>query len=154
MKTWIAVVDATRARLFHFERTVDASGAREELVERVDLVDPARRRRPAELFSDAPGSNRGARFQYGLDDHRGAHVAAIDAEFARLVAAEIGRVRGSEALILCASPKMMGRLRAAGVETDSELVRDLVKLTPSELRHELADRGFLPHADRVLRARV
>jgi protein required for attachment to host cells len=144
MQTLIAVVDATRARLFRFERTIEPSGPREDMVEEVDLIDPARRHPPAELFSDTPGVNRAGGVQFGVGDHRDKHLRAIDAAFARSIAAEIARLRKERSLVLCASPRMMGELRAAGVHGDAELVRDLVKLTPSELRTELGDRGLLP----------
>jgi protein required for attachment to host cells len=144
MQTLIAVVDATRARLFRYERTFDAVGSHENIVEEVDLVDPARRLRPSELFSDTPGTNRSGGRQYGVGDHRDEHMKAFDAKFAKTVAAEIARVRGANRLVLCASPNMMGALRAAGVNGDGELVRDLVKLTRSELRDELGKHGLLP----------
>jgi Protein required for attachment to host cells len=82
-RTLIAVVDASRARLFTCERIAPAEGLKEQIIERSDLVNPARRLHPSELFSDPhPGSNRTGGLQYGTDDHRDAHLDEIDAEFA------------------------------------------------------------------------
>ena len=155
----IAIVDATRARLFTFDRTALADGVHEQLVEQRDLVDPARRRRPAELFSDTrPGSSRTGGHQFGFDDHRGASLARMDADFARAVVAEIVellRSSASQRLILCASPRMLGELREVGsaIRRDGlvldELPRDLVKLTASEIRERLAAYGLLPPPHRA-----
>lgn len=150
----IAVVDASRARLFTYERSAEPEGLEEHLTEERDLVHPARRRRPAELFADSrPGSSRTGGRQYAFDDHRDAHVDALDAEFSRAVIDEVvGLLRAAHAqrVILCASPRMLGELREAGrelpregIELD-ELPRDLVKLTPPRLRAYLASHGLLP----------
>ena len=150
----IAVVDASRARLFTYERSSEIEGLKEHLIEERDLVNPARRQRPSQLFSDSrPGSSRTGGLQYAFDDHREAHVEALDAAFSRLVIDELVNVlRGAHAqrVILCASPNMLGELREAGrdlaregVEID-ELDRDLVKLTPPQLRDHLASYGLLP----------
>src|SRR5512143_3490170 len=86
----IAVVDASRARLFTYERSTEVEGLKEELIEERDLVNPARRQRPSELFSESrPGSSRTGGLQYAFDDHREAHVEALDAEFSRLVIDEL-----------------------------------------------------------------
>lgn len=155
----IAIVDATRARLFTFDRTVEPDGVHEQLVERRDLVDPARRRRPAELFSDTrPGSSRTGGRQFGFDDHRDASLERMDRDFARSIVAEIAallRSSASQRLILCASPRMLGELRQVGGEIRrdglvlDELPRDLVKLTASEIREHLASYGLLPPPRRV-----
>lgn len=150
----IAIVDASRARLFTYERTSGESGVHEQFVEQRDLVDPARRKRPSEQFSDTrPGSSRTGDLQYGFDDHRDAHVARMDATFARHVVSEIEdllRSTSTQRLILCASPRMLGELREAGdglrrsnLVVD-ELPRDLVKLTVPKLRDRLASYELLP----------
>jgi protein required for attachment to host cells len=148
----IAVVDASRARLFTFERDAEQGRVDEELTEQRDLVNPARRQRPSELFSESrPGSSRTGGRQYAFDDHRDAHMDALDAEFARMIVAEVtGLVHSAHAdrLIVCASPHMLGELRSAGdLPTDiaiEEMPRDLVKLTPPQLRDQLADYNILP----------
>ncbi len=150
----IAIADATRARVFAFERTADESGVHEELIEQADLVNPARRRRPSELFSDTrPGTSRSGGRQDAFDDHRDAHVDKLDGEFASATAAEIRRiVRDARArrLIVCASPRMLGELRRAhgelrhaGLAVD-EIPKDLVKLSPTQLRDQLESYGVLP----------
>jgi protein required for attachment to host cells len=78
-------------------------------------------------------------------------IAALDAEFARRIVAEVtGLVQSVHAdrLIVCASPHMLGELRSAGdLPTDlaiEEMPRDLVKLTPPQLRDQLAEYNVLP----------
>jgi protein required for attachment to host cells len=150
----IAVVDASRARLFTLERNADGGALREELVEQRDLVNPARRLRPAELYSDTrPGMGRTGGVSYAFDDRRGAHIDELDAEFARTVVDELAaliRSARAQRLILCASPRMLGALRDVGRELRRDMLvidevpRDLVKLAPAELRDQLASYGLLP----------
>jgi protein required for attachment to host cells len=154
----IALVDATRARLFAFERTTEGGATRDELVERTDLVNPQRRRRPSEVFSDTrPGSSRTGHLQYAFDDHRDHHVSQIDEKFARMAMAALRELideHPTQRVVICASPRMLGRLRAAspGLLPDDialdELPRDLVRLAPGEVRAELASRDLLPPAER------
>lgn len=153
-RTCIAVVDASRARLFTYERVSEADGLKEHLIEERDLVNPARRLRPAELFSDnRSGSSRTGNLRYAFDDHRDKHIEALDAEFSRGVIDELVavlRAAHAQRVILCASPHMLGKLREAGRELAKEgvaideLARDLVKLTSSQLREHLASHGLLP----------
>jgi protein required for attachment to host cells len=150
----IAIVDASRARLFTFERVAGVDAPEEQLMEQSDLVNPGRRLRPSELFSDSgPGSSRTSGLQYGLDDHRDAHIDELDTGFARDVIAEIERLlqsSGARRLILCSSPRMLGTLREVGRDLRrdglaiDELPRDLVKLTPPQVRERLASYNLLP----------
>jgi protein required for attachment to host cells len=140
-RTCIAVVDATRARLFTLERTSDAQGLHEELVEQRDLVNPARRRRGSELFTDS----------HFFDDHRDASIDELDIVFARKIMDELTsltREHAAQRIVVCASPKMLGKLRelAAPPLPIEMLDRDLVKLTPTQLREHLAEHGLLPPA--------
>lgn len=141
--TCIAIVDASRARLFTLVRDVEADGVHEQLSEIRSFVNPARRQRPSELFADNGPA----------DDHRAAHIDDMDAGFARDVTSELLDVlRASSAgrLIVCASPRMLGELRSAGPELRrsgleiDEVPRNLTKLTPPELRDQLASYGLLP----------
>lgn len=149
---FIAVVDASRARLFRFERSTDAEGVQDQFSELTDLVNPARRRRPSELFSDTrQGTSRAGGLHFKYDDHRDAHLDQIDAEFARAVAAEVEKhATDRDRIVLCASHRMIGAMRAATVDLRrrhvelEELARDLVKLTPSQLREHLASYRLLP----------
>jgi protein required for attachment to host cells len=156
VKTCIAVIDATRARLFTLEREDGPSGLHEDLRETRDFVNTLRRRTPHEIFTDTrPGTSRMGSRQFGFDDHRDAHVDHIDAEFARSIVDEartVIRDAGARRLVLCASPRMLGILRpllpslsSDGVAID-EVARDLVKLAPARLRHHLASLGALPPA--------
>lgn len=150
----IAVVDASRARLFTYERSSEIEGLKEQLIEERDLVNPARRLRPSQLFSESrPGSSRTSGLQYTFDDHRDAHIDALDAEFSKQVIKElVSLMRGgpTQRVILCASPRMLGALREAGRDLPregaaiDELPRDLVKLTPPQLRENLERHGLLP----------
>jgi protein required for attachment to host cells len=150
----IALVDATRARLFTFERAMEGAEPREELVERADFVNPQRQRRPSELSSDTrPGSSHTGQLQYAFDDRRDHHVSQLDEKFARTAMAALRELideRPTQRVVIGASPRMLGRLRAAapgllpdGIAID-ELPRDLVKLPPADVRVELASRGLLP----------
>lgn len=155
----ILLVDATRARLFTFERTSDGPDTRDELVERTDLVNPQRRRRPSEVFSDTrPGSSRIGHLQYSFDDHREQHIAQIDEKFARLAMAALRELideATTQRVVICASPRMLGRVRSVtpGLIPDDvaldEIPRDLVKLTPAEVRSELVSRHLLPRGARA-----
>jgi protein required for attachment to host cells len=149
----IAVVDASRARLFTFERSADPGGLRENLVEQQDLVEPSRRLRDSEVLSETrSGLARTGSLQYGLDDGRDARMDLLEAGFARAVvheACKLLRVANAQRLILCASPSMLGELRRVRTELPEdvavdEVPRNLVALAPSELRERLASYAVLP----------
>jgi protein required for attachment to host cells len=153
-RTCIAIVDASRARLFEHRRTATAEGLEDGLEELHDLVNPARRLRPSELFSGAPGSGRTGNLQYGMDDHRAEHLDQFDHAFARDVTAAIAsqlRERPAQRLILCASPRMLGVLRTKLTVTIpvDEMDRDLVKLEPPQLWEQLVSYGLLPERARA-----
>jgi protein required for attachment to host cells len=151
-RTCIAVVDASRARLLTYERSADPGGLTETFTEQRDFINPARRMTASELASDSPGSSRSGSLQFGFDDHRDAHIDKLDSEFSRMVNDEVARLlreTPAKRLIICASPRMLGHLRAARGSLDGslaidELPRDLVKLTPTQLRDHLASHGLLP----------
>jgi protein required for attachment to host cells len=144
----IAVMDSARARFFTFDREADGGGVRERMEEHADLVHLARRMKPSELFSES--GLRGA-----ADDHRTANLDDKDAAFARTSLAALRELideRAPRRVIVCAAPKMLGVLRTAAtgilpdeLEVDM-LARDLVKLSPKELRSLLGVHGLLPHA--------
>lgn len=158
----IAIIDAAHARLFTFERSNDPSGVHEEFAERRDLVNLGRRKRPSEKFSDSrPGSTRTGGLQYTFDDHRDANVEAHDAGFARTIVKELGeliKAEGAQRLIVCASPRMLGEVREVRDELHNdtlvidEVPRDLVRLTPAQLRERLTEYGLLPPRERVAEA--
>ena len=150
----IAIVDATRAQLFTFEREATVAGLREELVEVTECVSPACRRRPSERIADIrSAATRTVQRRYAFDDRRDAQLEQLDPELARNVIAEIGRLLQTPhltRLVLCASPNLLGELRDAAdaLPRDrwiiEELPRDLVMLTALQIRDELADYGLLP----------
>jgi len=153
-RTCIAVVDATHARLFTLDRTSDATGVHEELSEDRDLVNPARRLRPSELFTETrPPLGRTGGVQYTIGDHRDEHIDEMDAEFSRAITSEVAdliREKGAERLIVCASPRMLGNLRevrgalASGALVIDEIPRNLTKLTPTQIREHLESYGLVP----------
>jgi protein required for attachment to host cells len=157
--TCVVVADATRARLFLYRRQrVPGEDISESFAERTDLVDPARRQRPVELFSDSrPGSSRADGRQFAFDDHRGHHVDELDAEFAREIAHavdELVRETRVRRVVMCASTTMLGPLRHALIPLEragiavTDLGRDLVMLSPSALRAQLAAYALLPAVPR------
>lgn len=151
-RTCIMIADAARARLFVHERETSADGARDELAERAVLENPARRLTMDELFSDTrTGSDRAGGRHFGFQDHRDAHIANIDDVFARAVSEQLDNLAATcraQRVVLCASPHMLGLIRRhlgrlGGAKCD-ELAKDLVKLSPTELRAQLAAYGVLP----------
>ncbi|MFT3698670.1 MAG: host attachment protein [Kofleriaceae bacterium] len=152
----IVVADASRARLFVHERETIVGGTRDELIEHDDLVNPARRLTNDKLLSDTRvGSNRAGDRHFGFDDHRDAHLDALDDAFAREIAQRfiaLAKNVHASRLVLCASPHMLGRLRQELVGLDGwridEIAKDLVKLAAGDLRSQLADYGVLVRASR------
>lgn len=150
-RAYIAVVDATRGRLFRFTRTNDETGLHEDLVEEASLVNPQRHERPSELFSASAGSGHVASHGFGLDDHRDQHLENVDRQFAQDVLEQVRLACSSQPvdrLILCAPPRMLGHLRhgSAGPVEVVEVAKDLTKLAPTALRAHLADHHALPPA--------
>jgi protein required for attachment to host cells len=149
----IAVIDATRARVFTLDRDSEPDGVRERLNEVSDMLDLARRQTPYELFSDSTGASRVGPRQYGFDDHRSGHLDNLDAAFCRTIVDELGRVLDRATcrrLVLCAAPRMLGMLRPLMAPIRrrdleiAELARDLVNLSTPQLRDHLAATGTLP----------
>lgn len=157
-KACIAVMDAYRARLMILDRRSHATGVDEQLVEQSDLVNPARRLKASELFTDKQSAVRSGSHGYGVDDHRDAHLERLDHAFAASVAAELVRLAAAndvDRVILCASPRVLGVMRTLTAALHrpgrivDELARNLVKLSVHELREYLALHGLLPPRDRL-----
>jgi protein required for attachment to host cells len=148
----LIIADATRARIFFYQRLVGPAGPVEQLVEERDLVDPARRARDGAAFADDPGRGHAGDHGFGFDDHREAHRDVLDHRFAREIVIEAGRVmadHGLRDLVVIASPRMLGRLRAEleplhRTYAIRELDRDLTQLPLVELRDHLAALAVLP----------
>ena len=121
MKACIAVVDAARARLFTFERRREPTGVVERMTEQPALINPAPRL-----------------------------VPHTDERFAAAVVGELTRDANVERIILCASPRMLGKLRCltTGLHQPGrvidELAHEVTKMTAPELRDYLASYGLLP----------
>ncbi len=151
----IAIVDAARARLYTFEELAGPNGPAQELRECADLIDPDRRLRPSELFSDTrPGSDRAPSGRgYAVNDRRDSHMDQLDRRFAVEVTArltDLVREHGCRRLIVAASPRMLGHLRSAGADlfggrlAVDEIDRDLTHLSSPQIHDLLAARGVLP----------
>ena len=99
-RTIIAVADATRARVFTFDRSDEAGEMRESLSERSDLVNPARRRTPAQLFSDTRTntSRMGGKF-FGVDDHRDAHIDELARDYVKMTPPQIRELLADRGLL-------------------------------------------------------
>ncbi|MDX2092258.1 MAG: host attachment protein [Kofleriaceae bacterium] len=144
----IAIVDGSSARIYMY---TDGDGAQPSLTEYRDLANPGRRARDEALFSTTkPGSrgqNGGAGPRGSTDDHRDAHRAVQDAEFAQYVVDQLDTIAKDEKIghvILVASPKMLGHLRKCdaqlrkhGINVD-EIERDLARLTLPQIHDHLA----------------
>jgi hypothetical protein len=161
MRLCIALVDATRARIFTFEELNAPPGeGTQALEERVSLINVARRRRPSELFTETrPASDRAPSGRgFAHSDHREAAIREMDREFAAEVAAQIAMVvdsLGCHQVILAASKRMLALLRElvqpmadAGLSL-TDLDRDIVRLTPAQVHDFLAARGLLPGRERL-----
>jgi protein required for attachment to host cells len=125
----VAVVDAGKARLFLFERSDGPKGIVEHLVEEEVLANRER--------------NLG---------HRQHQLAQADTDFARMVMAALHQLADSHhvtRVILCAPPRMLGHLRAMTgmLRRDLEIAEvphDFAKLSPNELRTQLAAHHVMP----------
>ena len=162
----IAIVDAARARLYTYDE--QATDPTQQLREVKDLVNPGRRLKASEMFSEKPsmgqnpGRNTSGEPGSAKDDHRDDHIEMMDAKFAKEIIAELDRIIQAEKfaqLIVVASPKMLGELRKANRVLDrpgltiDEIARDLTKLTQSQLHDHLAGLNLIPARERLTIAR-
>ena len=152
----VAVIDGAKARIFVVEFEEEAVGRRRrsKLVEIADMVQPGRRARAQEQFSESrPGlrkSGSNGVTGHGVDDHRDANSANADRKFIAEVFANIGR-RANEhnhaCVIVAAGPEMLGhtrneRHRLGNVEV-IELPKQLTGLSPHEIHTKLTASGLL-----------
>jgi len=117
-RTGIMVAGGARSRFISVEVGDDAQvdgGPR--LVEHEEMLNPDGEMPARGLFSDRSGrahaSSVGA--AHGLDDHRDQHQEEIDRRFARRVTDAAERFvteRQIVRFIICAEPRLLGRLRA------------------------------------------
>ncbi|MCX5747405.1 MAG: host attachment protein [Proteobacteria bacterium] len=150
-------MDTARARLFVLTRDQAPDGLHEELVERVDLVEPSAHIPEHERYSQSqPGGERSGGLHFGLDDHRAAHNENVLQVFSRSIVASVRvLVTSSHAsrLIVCGTSKMIGELRAVGWDLGAIEIREVPKhmteLTPTQLREHLVARGVLPEREQV-----
>lgn len=171
----IAVVDATKARVFLYQEQTNPGF---ELVEIRDFDNPGRRLKDSELFSESRpslmthgglrrsvrGGNRNDHGEpgSGSDDHRDAHRDEMDSKFAKLVIDELDsevRRRKIGHLVLIAEPKMLGTLRAANsvLHRDGllleEIDKNLSNLTAPALHDYLSNMELIPPRQRLKAAR-
>lgn len=172
----IVTIDAARARIFLYNGQAKPGY---ELVEYKDFVNPGRRLKTGEMFSEVRpspvqnsgmrrGVSGGDRNTFGepgsaYDDHRDAHVDMMDTKFTKDVFETLDvvlREKQVAHLIVCAAPRMMGVVRAEGngvlkraeLKVD-EIVSNLSTLTEAALHDHLAQLGFIPPRTRLAMAR-
>ncbi|HVK83407.1 MAG TPA: host attachment protein [Kofleriaceae bacterium] len=141
----IAIVDGSSARLYLYK---DGDGEQPSLTELKDLTNPGRRARDEALFSETkPGVRAQSGGRGSTDDHRDAHRASWDADFAQLVIDELDAIARDQKLahvILVASSKMLGNLRRVDVQLRKhgiavdEIERDLARFTLPQIHDHLA----------------
>jgi len=128
-QAWIAVVDASHARWFQFERSEDETGVHEQMTERGHLAN------------------------HHHHDSRDHHRDRADATFARSALEHFRdacRDSGVARVVLCAGPRMLGHLRTAAAEILPasldvvEVAHELATLTPAQIRTHLAHDHVLP----------
>jgi protein required for attachment to host cells len=170
----IAIVNAARARIYTYD---EASQPGDELHETVDLVNPGRRLKAGDMFSETrpslatgslrrstPGGNRSDSGEPGttFDDHRDAHIDEMDNKFAKQIVDELDRIIQANRLmhlVLIAPPKMLGTLRKNngvlhrdGLALD-EITQDLTNLSAPALHDRLAALHLIPARQRLKMAR-
>lgn len=163
----IATIDAARARLYTYHE--DAAPGH-ELREVRDLVNPGRRMKQGDMFSEtrpslsnSPKAGPSADPGSAKDDHRDDHVENMDMKFAKEIVEELEKILRAPAvygrLILIASPKMLGELRKAngslkrnGMVID-EIPSDLSNLSATQLHDHLASLELIPGRQRLKFAR-
>jgi len=171
----IATVDAAKARIYLYQEQANPGF---ELIEIADLDSPGRRLADHDLFSEsrpalksAAGLRRatsgGDRSDQGApgsasDDHRDAHRAEVDSRFASFICDQLDDQvtrRKLTHLIVCASPRMMGTLRAANgaLHRDGlvyeEIDKELSNISVAHLHDYLANAGIVPARQRRVAAR-
>jgi len=142
----IAIVDATRARIYTYEGDSDGASDR-ALREEIDLVNPGRRGHD-QFSTTKPGVKRMASGGGSTDDHRDAHLDQLERNFARHIIDEVDRIarqRGLGRVILVTTPKMLGELRKVDAVLEhadlevSYVERDLAQLTSPQIHDHLAE---------------
>lgn len=151
----IAIVDAAHARLYGFDTEVDPS----RLQELRDLVNPGRQAHG--MFADS--QSRASRHGHSTkDDHRTDHIAQLDDRFAKVIVDELDRVLTEydfERVILVASPKMLGTLRAqSGLPRSpvvvEEIPQNLSWMTTAQLHDHLAAMSLIQPRERMMAERA
>jgi len=163
----IATIDAARARMYTYHQDADPG---HELREVRDLVNPGRRMKQGDMFSETrpslsnspkPGPNGDP--GSAKDDHRDDHVENMDMKFAKEIVEELEKILRAEAyghVILAASPKMLGEVRKQANGTLKrnglvvhELPNDLANLSATQLHDHLASLELIPSRQRLKIAR-
>lgn len=166
-RTCIVIADGARARIFSYRWRRGDSDV-DNLRELRDLVNPGRRLRDDETFSESrPGlrQSMSAGPRHGVDDHRKDHREEADRRFATEIAEATGEVlqeMGSCRLYLLAAPHLLGLLRdqldkhpdwTKGVVERVERDRDVTRLSTSQLRDWLVSADLLPPRRRLANPR-
>ncbi|MBS1970659.1 MAG: host attachment protein [Bdellovibrionales bacterium] len=144
MKTWVAVVNRTEARLYE---TNDKNGVFDKKLKLVKrLENPKGRLKDQEINADRPGMYSGG-FSYG----RGSRINPqsptdrVAQIFAKSISEELDRASNEhlfEQLILVSEPNFLGKVRAALSKKTANAVcgtlrKDLIHVSDHELPHLL-----------------
>jgi protein required for attachment to host cells len=165
MKQCIVVADRARARLFSVEDSNDTpfEEGHRHLHEHRDIVNPEGKLTDRELFRDTRGGRR-ARASvsgggYGIDDGKNRQRIESARRFAKelaTAASELVRSQKSTSLVLVASPKFLGVVRAEVRKsipkntTLTELAEDLSWHATARLEQVLTRHGVLDSREPVV----
>jgi protein required for attachment to host cells len=154
MKACVAIVDSAHARLFTYDDTGDQGPTlgSERMLESAGRTEHG-------MFTDhqgmkpgvvGTGGQPGASHRGGhgsADDHRTGHLAELDARFAKQIVEDLAtcvRDQVASNIIIVASPKMLGTLRAhvgplvrAGAAL-TEVDENMTNLSVSQIQEKLA----------------
>jgi hypothetical protein len=166
MKTCIVIADKARARLFTVEEANDSpfEEKHRHLREYSDLVNPEGQLAGQEVFRDRPAGRRAGRMPigggvYGIDDGKGMPRRESVRRFAKelaTAATELVRSQKSKELVLVASPKFLGVVRAevrkalpksVGL---TELGEDLSRQATAQIEKVLVQHGALDTIEPVV----
>ncbi len=143
--TWVMVANGGAARLFRAESPLGV------ITELESIVHPEGRMRVQDLTSDIPGRafDSAGQGRHAMESEVGPRRQALR-EFAGQLAARLERARRNGEmgrLVIAAAPGFLGELRKA-ISTETrrlvahEIDRDLVRLSPQEIRAHLPERLY------------
>ncbi len=144
MKTWVAVVNRTEARLYETNEKNGVFDKNLKLVKR--LENPRGRLKDQEINADRPGTYFGG-FNYGRGSRTNPQPPTdrVAQMFAKTISEELDRAANEhlfEQLVLVSEPNFLGKVRTALSKKTANAVcdtlhKDLVHISDHELPHML-----------------